>query len=449
MLMRSLSRLAALAAVVAAGLGVVPAAAAAGNGTQLWAKTVFTPNCYDAGYATVVSPDGRLVFVTGTSNPAGAGDQFAGLTVAYSTSTGAKVWQVRTKPVSQLVSIAVSPDGATVYAAGYFGQLTNGLTVVAYRASTGALLWQHTGGSATGDTDPVAVSPSGSQVYVSGYRQVLALAAATGKVQWTYTDGLKFGYSALVAGHTAVFVAGQSSSSPSKAVVEALNAATGARLWRAAHPAADGAWFSALALSPDGTTVYAGGGQTGAGGTSALVEAAYTAATGASAWLDTGAGMPGGSAVDGLAASPDGSAVFVTANISYPNRLGVYEQTSAFAATTGKALWRKNYASPPGRRGQAEASGIVVSPDSSRVYVGGYETLVAQGPPRIDWLTVAYNAATGKLAWRALYHHLSEARALALAVSPGGSEVFVTGESAEVTAAGATSSYMSTAAYRS
>jgi outer membrane protein assembly factor BamB len=114
-----------------------------------------------------MSPDGSQVYVTGIS----AGRL---TTVAYNTSTGGRVWATRVANSAAGDSLAVSPDGAEVVAAGrdigasgYYDYLT-----VGYDALTGAKLWtqQYDGpGDHQDIATAVAYSPSTSAVYVTGY----------------------------------------------------------------------------------------------------------------------------------------------------------------------------------------------------------------------------------------------------------------------------------------
>jgi outer membrane protein assembly factor BamB len=69
-----------------------------------------------------------------------------------------------------LTSLAVSPDGSTVFVTGYTsyqGDDTRVLAILAYNAATGAKLWQVTGQTDIGIVSPVVVSPDSSTVYVT------------------------------------------------------------------------------------------------------------------------------------------------------------------------------------------------------------------------------------------------------------------------------------------
>ena len=87
---------------------------------------------------------------------------------------------------------------------------------------------------------------------------------------------------------------------------------------------------------------------------------------------------------------------------------------------------------------------MAVSPDGSTVYVTGTsEARPAQGVAYSRIVTIAYSAATGSQLWRADYGvRKQNSTAVALAVSPDGSTVFVTGNNQR-----RNGSYLATVAY--
>src|SRR5215472_4623140 len=78
----------------AASAGTVRAAAG-GSGRQLWVSSYSGPeHGVGAGNAAVASPDGSVVFVTGSSKGSNnINDDYA--TVAYGSATGAQLWASR------------------------------------------------------------------------------------------------------------------------------------------------------------------------------------------------------------------------------------------------------------------------------------------------------------------------------------------------------------------
>ena len=149
-------------------------------------------------------------------------------------------------------------------------------------------------------------------------------------------------------------------------------------------------------------------------------------APGSQLWVQRYNG-PGNSfdAATSVAVSPGGSRVFVT-GASQGTRLGQDYATVAYGAVTGARLWAARY-NGPGNGGDT-ANSIAVSPGGSRVFVTGASQGTRSGQ---DYATVAYSAVTGARLWAARYNGPGNGNdtANSMAVSPGGSRVFVTGAS--------------------
>jgi putative pyrroloquinoline-quinone binding quinoprotein len=130
-------------------------------------------------------------------------------------------------------------------------------------------------------------------------------------------------------------------------------------------------------------------------------------------------------AVFALAVSPDGSAVFVT-GYSTEGATSQDYATVAYDASAGSELWRARYGGPGTSFDSAVA--VVVSPDGSEVFITGYSD---GGPTRDDYATVAYDASTGAVRWGRRYdgpgHNIDDASSIT--VTPDGSAVYVTGYS--------------------
>jgi len=384
-----------LAAVVGALL-LLPTVALASTGEPLWAAYYSGPgHSTDNASALAVSPDGTRVYVTGTS--IGTSGNYDYATVAYDAQTGVRLWSKRYKGPANgddgANAIAVSPDGARVYVTGYSEGAVTGedYATIAYDATTGARLWitRYSGPDEGYDAaNAIAVSPNGTLVFVTGT-----------------SDGLTPGL-------------------PDYATV-AYDADSGARVWARRYNGAgnedDDA--TALGVSPDGSRVYVTGSSTGATTSHDFATIAYDATNGDTIWTkrysSSGFGNDGATT---LGLSPDGTRVYV-AGYSGPN---VTEwATIAYDAGTGTRLWVKRFNGPVGRPGEAYALGV--SPDGTRVFVTGY-TITATQPV---YATVAYDAATGARLWGRLYaaDPGDSSVATALGVSPDGTRVYVTGAS--------------------
>ncbi len=148
-------------------------------GGQLWVSRYNGPAsggepATDAAISVAVSPGGSAVFVTGISVGSG-GSAYA--TVGYDAATGAQLWASRYSGPgngeNNARQVTVSPDGGTVFVTG--GSLGSGsgtdYATVAYDAATGAQRWvsRYNGpGNANDEALSLAVSPDGATVFVTG-----------------------------------------------------------------------------------------------------------------------------------------------------------------------------------------------------------------------------------------------------------------------------------------
>jgi DNA-binding beta-propeller fold protein YncE len=246
--------------------------------------------------------------VTGAGRVSASQSDFA--VIAYAAATGNQRWlRYYTKVPGEAASVAVSPDGKTVYATGSAG--SSALTV-AYQAA-GTLKW------ATGYKTPYAgfaagsqivAGPGGGAVYVggkasnkSGHLDVATFAyrAATGQRMWLdrYNALLGGGVPdiAVTPGGRTVIVTVPRHDGRTAYAIAAYNASTGGTRWTRLAP--DQNMFpSGLVINPHEDTMFIGGNRT----------AAYSVADGTGLWITSG--YTHGSGIIGL--SGDGTRLFGT-----------------------------------------------------------------------------------------------------------------------------------------
>ncbi len=384
-----------------------------------------------------VDPGGRRVFVTGQSYGGRAtGADYA--TVAYSAATGRRLWVGRFAGNRHVTSrnrddiptsMAVSPGGRRVFVTGYSHGRGTG-----YDSRPWVMTPPPAGGCGSGVTtfagsgddfaNAVAVSPDGTTVYVtgdsSGDYATVAYSAATGRRLWVRRHGPAnrdddASSVAVSPDGTAVFVTGgsQGGSSGYMATV-AYSATAGRQLWVRHYRDTDDAGGSSVAVSPDGATVFATGDSWSRATSTDYATVAYSAATGNQLWASryNDAANQGDGALS-MAVSPDGARVFVT-GYSYSRTATQNYVTVAFDAATGRQLWVSHYNGPDGA-----AESVAVSPGGTTVYVTGS----IQRRTGNEFATVAYSAADGTQLWA----RRCNSDAWSVAVSPDGTTVFVTG----------------------
>jgi hypothetical protein len=365
------------------------------DGSQRWsAHWDGRPDATDNAKAIEVSPDGTEVYASGvTTSPLGDLDY---VTVAWSAADGHQLWAAtytgpKEKGVDSIFGMALSPAQDALYVTGW----SDGTVDYDADYATVAYALGHTAGSpghgkgngkglekkredgpAAGQqlwvarfdgigvhksdrANAVAVSPDGNTVVVTGdsysgpggadygYATV-AYDAATGVQKWQarYNGGRGNFNSAnqIVTTGNRVLVSGQAKATDTAngndATTVAYDAASGAQVWVGSiAPARSDDFTRALAVSPNGQTVYAVASDTPLvdyTALTALTVTAYSTATGAVQWTSS---VDGGvlNALSGsaLSVSPDGQTVAVLGDLKRSaNPLGAQNQNIYDVVTT-------------------------------------------------------------------------------------------------------------------
>lgn len=139
----------------------------------------------------------------------------------------------------------------------------------------------------------------------------------------------------------------------------AFNSSTG-DLITSFNPTLDGQ-VNALAVSPDGSTLYAGGSFTHVNGVYHAYLAAFSTATGSliSTWKPSAT-----AAVLSISPSPNGTAVYVGGNFGKLDGVARTRAGAVSAATGSLLAWAPSL--------NGSVTSVAVAPDGSRVLVGGY-----------------------------------------------------------------------------
>jgi DNA-binding beta-propeller fold protein YncE len=274
-----------------AGYDIGTVAYDAPTGTQLWASSYNGPaSSLDSGLRVLASPDGSAVFVGGNSWGATV---LAMATLAYDPANGAQLWADRESGPngSSLASIAMTPTGGLVFAAGTLTR-ANGRTdldVVAYVGATGSPLWTASIAAGLRSASDVAVSPDGTKVYVSGADAtsnaflLRSYQAGTGHVLWTSLyHGPGVGGTATALGVSPdgsnVYVTGQNSQFANNTDFATVGfSSTGVRLWVTWYdgPGQSVDWPVDLAVDPTSGDVYVTGYSQGLTGGQDFATVAY------------------------------------------------------------------------------------------------------------------------------------------------------------------------------
>jgi hypothetical protein len=444
---RSIVRIAAAAAIAVVWGGVAAPVAAATPGSVLWASRFNGPeSLMDGARAAALSPNGTILFVTGSLNTA-TGPDFG--TVAYDAFTGGVRWTRRydgpTSFSDMAEAIAVSSDGSTVVVTGTSSSASTAFdyATVAYDAASGRTLWtRRYDGPARSYDEPVGVriTPDGATAVVTGYTSgadsrdylTVAYATATGSRSWVRRydpkgrDDVARALEVSPDGST-VFVTGYSSRrrTNSDFATVAYRTDTGERRWVSRFTELNsGDEPRSIGVAPDGSTVFVTGSSYASTDEGAdYLTVAYDASTGGQRWSARYQG-PGhaNDQANAIAVAPDGASVVVTGH-AYSRTTGDDYATVAYDAATGGEHWTRRYVGA-GSTSSDDAQDVVVSGDGATVVVTGFSY---GSTTSNDYATVAYDASAGRRLWSSRYDGPGDGDDVAWDLEAGRSAVFVTG----------------------
>ncbi len=353
--------------------------------------------------SVVVSPDGAHVYAAGEYDNAVGVFARDGISGQLSFVEARQDQYDGAEGLYGVVDVTVSPDGNHLYAAGYDD---DSVAVFARDNLTGRLTFIEAlkdgvnGVDGLGGAHAVAVSPDGAHLYAAGYGEdavaVFDRDAATGRLTFVQAykdgaggvDGLDGARAVAVSPDGLhVYVAGYTEDAV--AVFE-RNSATGALAFRqvvrdntGGVDGLDG--VRALALTADGGFLYASGRSD-----SAVAVFSRNAATGQLTFVEMHRDAAGG--VDGLygaravAVSADGGSLYAAGH--YEDAVAVFGRNAATGRLTFVEMQKDRVAGIDGLDGVCD---LAVSPDGAHLYAAGYyDNAVA---------VFARNAATGQLAF--------------------------------------------------
>lgn len=369
------------------------------------------------------SPDGKLVFVAGTSDQSlnANSTDYEVVTIAYDAASGNTVWITPYVAASGGESYAQSlaVGGSRVFVRmTTSGQSTS--TLLAYDAATGAPLWPAPVQVPNGGqyTWPMTANSDGSRVYVTG-GQVLNLGGGTYRID---------------------------------AVTIAYDGATGAQLWTASIPGPAGTlplsgYANGFGVAAVGNKVFMAAVQLDSQGY--ITEVDLLVADAANGQTIT-TGAHGNLHADdeaGFTVSADGSRAFMLIQDLPSDSSGNLEPVmavAAFDARTGQSLWFADYFGPNHNSPTTLNSwsvpwlwgAIAASPDGSRVFAAT-QSNDGLGLAGSGFTTVAYDGATGAQLWFAEYNTDTPLSYLftgpLLRIDPAGRAVYVVGMAAQAT----------------
>ncbi len=208
----------------------------------------------------------------------------------------------------------------------------------------------------------------------------------------------------------------------------ALDASDGSQVWVDDFDSGGNLYGSGMevTVSPDNSKVFiAGSWYNGAG---AMAEdqlvAAYDTASGNQLWVKfVDGGSSQSDSTKSIRVSPDSTRVYVGGYVNTGS--GAFLRSAAYDSVTGNEVWATTYTG--GGSTNFYASQMALSPDGDYVYLVGTNQCCSN----YNMIVVAHDAATGAEAWATQYDGpgSSSDQGRSIDVSADGARLFITGNS--------------------
>lgn len=214
--------------------------------------------------------------------------------------------------------------------------------------------------------------------------------------------------------------------------VAGLSTLDGATVWLAHPPTSLSTAAVTATVTPDGSTVIVG---------ATMLYLPYLNARPQQLWLVSGYSTSSGrflwsatyrlggsdNILVDLQTSPKGDRIFLTGDSVFTGGgRPSLEWVTIAASSRGRLLWQDTYGGPAG--GQNYPVGLAVAPAGDMVYVGGAsEHPETTGVHSWDDAVIGYDSRTGKRRWVSITRSGSDQQPVAIAMSPHGDRIFLTG----------------------
>ncbi|MFD2247153.1 T9SS type A sorting domain-containing protein [Pontibacter ruber] len=408
----------------------------AATGNKIW-KSFYNGGGNSNDFATAIAVDNTGgVYVTGSNDQEFTGSDY--VTVCYDAATGNKIWDSHYSKGGYFgeAFIAVNNQGG-VFITGttYSNETGYDITTIRYDAATGEQKWVKTynGGSNYPDwARDIAVDHMGS-VYVTGLSSdtyidskyiTIRYDAATGDQKWTnfYNgEGNNPDEANAIAVDNVggVYVTGTSQTGNNSYLFITIyyEGATGIQKWITSYSGKDSGLDEAGGIVTDnqGSVIITGRDYTKNTGPD-IVIVSYNATTGGKEWEQRFNSF-GSQSDTGIAVTIDAAGNSYVTGTSYNDNSYKANIVTIKYSPTGEELWIKVYE----KNRDNHVSGIAVDNQGGVYVTGRSET---------DYITIRYDAYTGKQSWSRRYNGQSNGwdQAVDIAVDSAGG-IYVTGSS--------------------